>query len=333
MIRVKRLLLVLLALIMSINLIGCGDFTPNEDGGKITIMTTLFPQYDFAKHIVGDKCEVILLLPPGSDSHSYEPTPKDIININNAELFVYTGDDMEAWVATILDGVDNKNLNVLDLSENIELLNAGESEHAHTHEHEHEHEHEEEEENHNIFGHTHSHDIDPHYFTSPKNAMIMLQDIYEEIIAMDPDNKEYYTANYEAYLAELIEVDEELHEVVHEADYNTLYFGGKFALLYFIEEYHLDYVSPFDSCAHEAEASPKSIVEIIECMEEHSAHTVFYEELTDPKVANIISEEIGGQALLLHSCHNVSKEEFESGVSYVDLMRQNADNLREGLYK
>ncbi len=320
----KRLSLVLMVLLISINILSCGnDANGKED--KITIMTTLFPQYDFAKQIVGDKCEVVLLLPPGGSSHSYEPSPKDIIDINNADLFIYTGDDMEAWVSTILSGIDNKDLNVLDLSANIQLINGGET--GHDHEHEHEHEGEEE----NIFGDSHSHDVDPHYFTSPKNAMVMLQDIYTKIVELDSENAEYYQKNFESYMAELVAVDKEIHEIVHEAENDTLYFGGKFALIYFTTEYCLSYESPFASCSHEAEASPKSIVHIIECMKENNVSTIFYEELADPKVAEIIAGEIGGQALLLHSCHNVSKEEFEKGVSYVDLMRQNAENLRIGL--
>lgn len=333
--KLKRMVISAMLVIASLFLVSCGE---KEDDGKITIMTTLFPQYDFTKQIVGDKCEVQLLLPPGSESHSYEPTPKDIININNAEMLVYTGDDMEAWVATILEAVDNKELNVVDVSEGIELVKTGEADHTHSHDHgEDEHSHEDEaknEEGHDHeadLEHGHSHDIDPHFFTSPKNAIIMMHTILAEVIKIDPDNEGYYRSNCEAYIARINEVDERLHHIAEEAENTTLYFGGKFAMLYFVNEYHLSYVSPFDSCSHESEANPKSIVEIIECMKEHGADTVFYEELADPKVAEMIASEIGGNTLLLHSCHNVSKEEFERGVTYVDLMNQNADNLEKGL--
>lgn len=348
MVKCKRIVLIAVMFVMTLCFAACS--TEKEDDGKITIITTLFPQYDFAKQIVGDKCEVILLLPPGTEAHSYEPTPKDIININNAEMFIYTGDDMEAWVPTILDAVDNKDLKVVDVSDGIELINTGEAEHTHSHEDAEEYEeqlHEEElheEENHeeeihdehehsdeNVFGHAHSHDIDPHFFTSPENAIVMMDTILEEVIALDPENAEYYRENCEAYISEIEKVDARLHEITENAENKTIYFGGKFAMLYFVNEYHLSYVSPFDSCSHEAEANPKDIVEIIECMREHGATTVFYEELADPKVANMIAGEIDGDTLLLHSCHNVSKDEFESGVTYVDLMNQNADNLEKGL--
>ncbi len=313
--RYKKCVLIVITLVISMNLFACSS--KQQDAEKITIMTTLFPQYDFARQIVGDKCEVQLLLPPGSESHSYEPTPKDIININNADMLVYTGDDMEVWVATILEGVDNEVLNVVDVSEGIELFKTGEADHNHSHEVD--------------LEHGHSHEVDPHFFTSPKNAIIMMNTILEEIVKLDPDNEEYYRSNCEAYIARIIEVDERLRNIAEEVEDKTLYFGGKFAMLYFVNEYHLSYVSPFDSCSHESEANPKSIVEIIECMKEHGADTVFYEELADPKVAEMIADEIGGNTLLLHSCHNVSKDEFESGVTYVDLMNQNADNLEKGL--
>lgn len=350
MFRNRKIILIFSIIVLAVSMAACGKKSEVKENKKM-IITTLFPQYDFARQIVGDKFEVRLLLPPGGDSHSYEPTPRDIIDINNAELFVYTGDDMEAWAKTILAGIDNKELNVLDLSKNIALLNTGEHDNEtdtdhmdETHEENHnshiegekhseeEYTHEEHEEE-NIFGHTHSHNVDPHYFTSPKNAMIMLTDIYEEIVELDPENGEYYKKNYDAYMEKLVDIDEEIYEIVENADYDTIYFGGKFALLYFVQEYDLQYVSPFDSCAHEAEANPKSIVEIIECMEQHGVNTVFYEELVDPRVANIIAEEAKGEALLLHSCHNVSKEEFEQGVTYVELMKMNAEHLRTGLYK
>ncbi len=355
--RYKKYIFIVMTLVLSMSMFACNSEQQND--GKITIMTTLFPQYDFARQIVGDKCEVKLLLPPGTESHSYEPTPKDIIGINNADMLVYTGDAMEAWVATILEGIDNKELNVVDVSEGIELLKTGETEHNHSHDieadnedghdnelddnaeniHNHEEEeqesakhYEEKEDEHEAdLHHGHSHEIDPHFFTSPKNAVIMMNTILEEIVKLDPANEDFYKKNCESYIAKINEVDERLHHITDEAENNTLYFGGKFAMLYFVNEYHLSYVSPFDSCAHESEANPKSIVEIIECMKEHNANTVFFEELAEPKVAKMIAGEIDGNTLLLHSCHNVSKSEFESGVTYVDLMNQNADNLEKGL--
>lgn len=330
--RNKKWVLFIVISVIMVNLLACDN--EKQDDTRITIMTTLFPQYDFAKQIVGDKCEVKLLLPPGVGAHGYEPTPKDIIDINNSDMIIYTGDIMEAWVSTILKSIDNEKLNVVDLSEGIELLETGAAEHEHEHNHEHSHEHEEEleEENHKVdLEHGHVHGIDPHFFTSPKNAVIMMNTILEQIVKLDPENEAFYRKNAEAYIEKINEVDEKIHHIVEESENKTLYFGGKFAMLYFVNEYHLSYVSPFDSCAHESEANPKSIVEIIECMNEHGADTVFYEELVDPKVANMIAEEIDGKTLLLHSCHNVSKEDLEKGVTYVDLMNQNAENLMKGL--
>lgn len=328
---IKRAAGILMLFFMMAAFSGCGGEKSNNN--KITIITTLFPQYDFARQIAGDKCEVKLLLPPGTDIHSYEPAPKDIIDISSAEIFIYTGDDLEAWVTTILAAIDNKDLKVVDLSENIELLNTGEHEHDHGHEDEANEEkgHEDEAGNEEIFGHNHSHSVDPHFWTSPENAVIMMEEVCEAIVEADPENKEYYQNNCKEYVEKIKDVDNEIRSIVENADIDTLYFGGRFAMLYFTEYYGLSYVSPFDSCSHETEADPKSIVEIIECMKQHKIKTVFKEELADPKIAEMIADEIGGKTLQLHSCHNVSKEDFENGITYVDLMRQNAENLKSGL--
>ena len=375
----KKLLVVWLTATMALSICSCGVGKYAElDENKLLIVTTLFPQYDFAKQIAGDKAEVVLLLSPGVESHDFEPTPSDIILINKADLFIYTGDEMEPWVATILDSIDNQELNVLDVSEGIELICEEENhEHNHVHdetevtdedEHDHEesemtddeeHHHEEsemtdDEEHHHeesevtdedehshgeniVFSesdnseHDHTHTADPHIWTSPVNAMKMIENIEEALVELDQANKIFYQENAHAYIHELEEVDSEIREIVEHADTHTIYFGGRFAMSYFASEYGLNYAAAFDSCQAESEPSARLIVKIIEKMREDGAKYVFYEEMTDPKAARIIAEEIGGEILLLHSCHNVSKAEMEAGVTYLSLMQQNVKNLRTAL--
>lgn len=375
----KKIITLCLTVTVIISTCGCGvGKYADLDEDKLLIVTTLFPQYDFAKQIAGDKADVVLLLAPGVEAHDFEPTPSDIILINKADLFIYTGDEMEPWVATILDSIDNQELNVLDVSEGIELI-CEEENHEHNHVHEeatdlesneaynHEEEHSEEaehdheesetvmeneydhdeaehsgaddyEENENIIfaesdhsGHDHSHIADPHIWTSPVNAIKMIESIEHALSELDEVNKTFYEDNAHEYIHGLEEVDSELREIVKQAHTHTIYFGGRFAMSYFAHEYGLTYAAAFDSCQAESEPSARLIVKIIEKMREDGAKYVFYEEMTDPKAARIIAEEIDGEILLLHSCHNVSRSELEAGVTYLSLMQQNVENLKKAL--
>ena len=176
--------------------------------------------------------------------------------------------------------------------------------------------------------HDHSHTADPHIWTSPVNAMKMVENIENALVELDENNKELYHEKAHEYINELLKVDSEFRDIVSNADNNTIFFGGRFALSYFAHEYGLNYAAAFDSCQAESEPSARLIVKIIEKMRQTGVKYVFYEEMTDPKAARIIAEEIGGEILLLHSCHNVSKAEMESGVTYLSLMKQNVNNLR-----
>ncbi len=376
---IKKVITICLMTTVFLQLYGCGiGKYSNIDEDKLLIVTTLFPQYDFARQIAGDKAEVVLLLSPGVESHDFEPTPSDIILINKADLFIYTGEEMEPWVATILESLDNPELNILDVSEGIELICEEENhEHNHVHDdnelgvtdevendydtevedaHDHEaemdeghsHDHESEtmdkelhdnKENENIIfgesehsGHDHSHTADPHIWTSPVNAMKMVENIEHAIVELDEVNKGYYHENASNYIQGLENVDSELRDIATHAHNNTIYFGGRFAMSYFTHEYGLSYAAAFDSCQAESEPSARLIVMIIENMRETGAKYVFYEEMTDPKAARIIAEEIGGETLLLHSCHNVSKAEMEAGVTYLSLMQQNVQNIKRALH-
>jgi zinc transport system substrate-binding protein len=285
----------------------------NNNNDKLTIVTTLFPDYDFAKQIVGDKGDVSLLLDPGVEAHDFDPTPSDIISINKADLFIYTGKYMETWAPNIIDSLESDSVTVVDASKGIELIKTEDDVH-------------EEEE-----GAAHDHEYDPHIWTSPKNAITMINTILEAIIKEDPDNEKYYRENATAYIAQIQDLDTEFAEIAANAKYNTIYFGGRFALVYFVKEYGLSYMAAFDSCSSETEPSAKLVTQIVDAMKQNGANVVYYEELTDPKSANAIADELGGTTLLLHSCHNVSSTDFKNGVTYVSLMKQNAENLKAGL--
>lgn len=317
----KKTWIFLLTCIMLTFIVGCTNQTATKKSDdQLQIMTTLFPQYDFAKQIAGDKAEVTLLLPTGVESHAYEPTPKDMISINNADLLIYTGKNMETWVPKLLTDLDRTKTTVLDLSKNLTLKET----HQHAHETEEEHaKHAHDEHNHGT--------IDPHIWTNPVYAQTMVKDILQAMIKKDPKNKAYYTKNAQEYIKQLEKIDTELKEVVANGKRNKIIFAGHFALSYFAKQYGLEYVAAYPNTSSESEPSVKDIANIIETMKIEKIPVVYYEELIEPKIAKSIQEQTGAKMHLLHSLHNISKDEFDQGVSYVSIMKQNIENLKEGL--
>ncbi len=307
---------------ISLFVVGCSNSeTTNSKGAesdsasKIKVVTTLFPQYDFVNEVGKDAVEVTMLLKPGVESHTYEPAPSDIVKINKADIFLYTGDEMEPWVAKILDSLDS-DVMIVDLSKNITL------EKVEDHDDEEEHEHEEED---------HVHSYDPHIWTNPLNAKIMVEDITKALCEVNEANKAIFEENAKAYLSELDQLDQDIRVAVSEAKRSEVVFGGRFAFYYFFEEYGLDYIAAYDSCSSETEPSAKTIARIIDTVKEKQIPVIFYEEFANPKVAESIASATGAKTLLLHSCHNVSTDDYKDGATYLSLMYQNLENLKEAL--
>lgn len=311
----KRFLPVIFILVMVLSG-GCSvkNRYQDLDESKITVIATLFPQYDFVRQIAGEYANVILLLPPGMESHSFDPSPADMIAIDNSDIFLYTGAEMEAWAEKVIGTIDSEKVMVVDLSADIPLVRTSDIEHEHG---------EEEEHGEHIF--------EPHIWTNPVYAKIMVQNISDALKEADPEHADVYNERTDVYLAELSGLDEEIRETVSGARQKTIYFGGRFALYYFVREYGLSYEAAYDSCSSETEPSAKRVAHIADEMKEHGIKIIYYEELTDPKIAKTIAEETGSTMLLWHSCHNVSKEDFDNGVTYLELMQQNLINLKAGL--
>lgn len=309
----RTMILILAVLVFVILQTGCTP-TSEEDvpavldtkSGKLQVVATLFPQYDFTRQIAGDKAEVTLLLPPGVESHSYEPTPPDIIKINGSDLFLYTGEAMEAWSQKIIEGMEaaDSSSTVVDLSEGITLVSAEDD---------------------------HDHLADPHIWTDPLQAKVMAANIRDALCGIDPANASYYSDNEARYTAELDALDAEFKAIVNGGKRNEIIFGSRFALFYFTQRYGLHYEAAFDSCSSETEPSAKTVAGLIEKIKRENIPVIYYAEIENPKVAESISAETGAKLLLFHSCHNVTKEELASGATYLSLMKQNAKNLKEGL--
>ncbi len=294
---------------------------PNTASGKISVVTTLFPQYDFTKAIGGDKVDVTLLLPPGVEAHAYEPTPSDITTINNAEMFVYTGEFMELWAHDIIDSAD-KDVKVVDASVNIEITKEREGEEHGDEETDH-HESKEEE------GHHHS-DVDPHVWLDLANAQIMSESIARALTEVDPANTEYYQTNLELYQTKLAELDNAYKNSLSTCGSRTIIYGGHYAFGYLAEKYDLEYVAA-QGLSPDAEPTAQDLATLIDQIKNNDIKFVFYEELTSPKIAETLASETQAKMLLLNAAHNVSKEDLENGTTFLSIMEKNLTNLKLGL--
>ncbi len=280
----KKLTAILIAFCIAVLFTAC-DYSAAKSS-KLKIITTIFPTYEFAKEIVGDKGEVILLLPPGTESHSFEPSVKEMVDIKNSDLFIYTGNNMENWAKDL-----EKDANALNVSYNINIENN-----------------------------------DPHIWTSPKNAMQMAKNIAETLISKDSINQGYYEANLNAYLTKLSALDTALTALPKE---KTIVFGGRNPFYYLLRDYNITALSAYKDCSEHTEPTPKAIAQIIDSIKAQGLTTVYYEELANTDVAEEISKQTGATMLLLHSCHNIAKD--EKNPSYIKLMEQNIQNLQKGL--
>lgn len=302
---IKKLISLFICIAL-VPLAGCsGDFTQSD---KIQITATLFPQYDFARQIGGDKVEVTLLLPPGQESHLYDPSPSDMAKISQSDLFIYTGDNMEGWAGDIASSVGSE-VKVLDVSENIDLYM--------------EDDHENEE------GHEHS--LDPHIWLDIDNAKKMCVNIATQLILISPENADYFTDNLTEYLGELSLLDLKYTQVFEQGQAKELIFGGRFALGYLTRRYNIAYKSAYDSCSANSEPSPQDIVTLSTYVKQNDIKVIYCEEYSDPKVAREIASANNCEVLVIHSCHNISKEEREDGTTFISLMTQNLENIRKGL--
>lgn len=300
-----------------------------QDDGRISVVTTIFPQYDFVRQIAGENVELKMLLKPGEETHSYEPTPQDIIAIQNSDIFIYVGGENDAWVEDILESMPEADMRTLKLMDCVDTV---EEEHVegmqeqpgHSHEEEESHEDETEEE-HSV------HEIDEHVWTSPVNASAIVDKIKELLVQADPENRQTYEENAEAYEAELAELDAEFRDVVDNAGRRLVVFGDRFPFRYFADEYGLDYYAAFPGCASDTEPSAATMAFLINKVKEEEIPAVLKMELSNENIANAIAEATGTEVRTFYSCHNLTAEEFEDGETYLSMMQKNVETLKEVL--
>ena len=311
---ITRITALLTAVATALCLCSCAsqNEADNKDSQKLKIISTVFPPYDLARQIAGDNADISILLPPGSESHTYEPTAKEIIEIQNCDIFLYIGGENEQWAEKIISSNKTDSVKTVKLIDCVKTLEEAEL---------HEEEHEEE----------HSHETDEHIWTSPKNEQLMLTAVYDAICEADPENKAVYTKNKDSYNEQLTELDKAYKEAVGNAKNKTIIMADKFPFRYLAEEYGLDFYAAFSSCSDESEPSAAAMTSLISKIKELKIPVVYYLEFSSTKVADTLCSETGASSLMLHSCHNVSKEDLDKGVTYVELMKQNLENLKTAL--
>jgi len=296
-------------------LCGCSAYNPPQKGDRLSIVCSIFAPYDFARQIAGDRAEIKMLLPTGVESHSYEPTPRDIIELQNADVFFYVSEHTEAWVTQIIESVSDSEVKITELAEELGLEING-------HEHEHHHdEHEEHEEG----------ETDEHIWTNLETATDMIGCMAEKMGELDPENADYYKENASAYSEKILALRDDIQELVNTSKRREIVSGSRFAMKNFTHEFGIEFTAAFDSCVDNTEPSASVMAEIIDKIQTDNIPVIFYEELTEPKIARAVSAETGAEMLLLHSCHNISSDELKRGETYLSLMRQNYNNLKEAL--
>jgi zinc transport system substrate-binding protein len=307
-------------LIGGVALTGC---TPGQKSAaslppekKIQIVCTNFPGYDFARHIVKDHGEVTMLVKPGTDVHSFSPSPKDLKAVADSDLLIYTGGDSDEWVGKILDATGKKPGNVFRMMDAVKL---SEEEHPEGMQPKEEAEKEE------------GPEMDEHVWTAPANAIEIVKKLNASISKLDGAHAEEYQKNADAYMKELSDLDQSFRDVIDHADRKEIIVGDRFPFLYFIKEYGLTYYAAFPGCAKDTEADPKTIAFLINKVKADQIPVIFHIELSNQQMSRSIAEATGAKERQLNSIHNVTQKDFDAGVTYVDLMRQNVKTLKEAL--
>ena len=304
-----KVMAAVVCLIALASLISCKPAGKSTQSGrtKIKVVTTLFPLYDMAKYVGGDKAEVSLLLPPGAEAHAFEPNPSAVARINEADIFVYTGRFMEPWAEGIINGIANKDLIVVDASQGIKMIAS-------------------------IF-----HDRnepegapDPHIWLDFDNAKTMVGNIERAFITKDGADKDFFARNAGEYDHKLTELDAAYRNALSTCKKKEIVYAGHYAFGYLAGRYGLKYIAA-QGVSPDSEPTAKDLIRLVNQIRKDNIRYVFYEELTSPKIAETLAAETGARMLLLNAAHNITRDQFERGISFFDVLERDLENLKTGL--
>ncbi len=295
---------------LCLTLIFLGGCTPAKKQECLSVVSTIFPYYDFASQIAGENAKVTMLLSPGGEVHGYEPTLKDLALVEQCDVFLYNGGEGDAWVESLLANCDVSHKQVVRLMDTVDLLTVGE-----THHHE---------------GHHHGvEEADEHIFTDPENALPIAIAIEDAMKKADPSHKKNYEINGAILQQELARLVQEY--TVLQGAKKQLVIADRFPFLYLTTHYNLSYLAAFSGCSSNTEADLKTVYELKTALEQGETKGVLCTEFSDKSLATTLANGVGGKVYVWHSCHNVTREEWENKVTYVQLMNRNLSVLKEVL--
>lgn len=315
--KIKKILAAVTAIALGASLCGCSGGESADSADKPLIITTIFPAYDFARQVFGDTAEVRMLLKPGQESHSYDPSAKDIVEINGCDLFVYNGGESDQWVESVLQAAPD--VETFRMTDAVSLLDEEHSEGMQEEEHDHDHADGDEEE------------YDEHVWTSPDNAAAIVRALGSRAKALFPDSTAELDSNTESYAAQIGKIDGRLKELL-DGEERYFIFGDRFPLLYFFKHYGLNYYAAFPGCGSETEPSAQTVTFLLDKLGQPDAvKAVFCIELSGRKLADVLAEDSGLDVVEFHSCHNITADDFAAGETYVSLMERNLQTLEKVL--
>jgi len=297
---------------------GCGTPRNQNKDGRLKVVATVFAEYDFLRQIGGDAINLSMLMLPGADIHTFDPTPKDMKTVQDADLFVTVGGESDAWADTIIESVDNERLEcvrLMDLVDEVveeEIVEGMEVE-------EHGNEGGEEKE------------FDEHVWTSPKNAMQIVEGLCQKLSQLDQKNTDLYQKNAEQYIKKLEKLDRKFAKVVKNGVRREIVVADRFPFRYFADAYGLEYYAAYPGCSTQTGASAETIAFLVDKVKEDKIPVVFHMELSSEMMCNTICDETGAKKAQLNAVHNISKRDFDRGMGYLELMEKNVDVLREAL--
>ena len=302
----KKIISIFLLFVVTFAFCSCGEV--ERSTGKISVVTTIFPYYDFARSVSKGTCDVDMLLKPGSDVHSFEPTPSDILKIRNADSFIYNGGESDEWVDSILESLgDTDKPVVMKMTDYVKPLTEMDADH-----------HAEDEE-------------DEHIWTSLDNAKTLVSKISDEVSKLDQKHKTVYNKNGLDYIEKISKVQSEIENTVNSSESKKIVVGDRFPLLYFATEFSLDWECAFPGCSTETEPSLDRLSKLTDTIEKDKIKTILKLEMSENKVADTLADETNTKVRTFYSAESVSKEEFANNVTYVDLMERNNNALKEAL--
>lgn len=315
--KIKKVLSFLLTVALLCTVTGCSNTEKEEkNAGKLRVVATVFAEYDFLRNIAGDVIELDMLMLPGADLHTYDPAPKDMKMVQDADLFVTIGGESDAWADKIIESVSSDKLRTIRLMDCVD--NVVEEELVEGMQEEEEHDEEEKE-------------FDEHVWTSPRNAMQIVQKLCDTLCSMDSVNEAEYRKNTKQYMAELETLDQQFTDVIENGNRREIIVADRFPFRYFADAYQLKYYAAFPGCSTQSGASAETIAFLIDKVREDGIPVVFHMELSSEQMCDAICGETGAKKAQLNAVHNISKKDFDNGTGYLELMKQNVKVLKEAL--